>query len=40
MALSVLDNYQARFDLGIPIGGSLPEDGSRFRVAFSLSRLF
>ncbi|MEP4547348.1 MAG: ShlB/FhaC/HecB family hemolysin secretion/activation protein [Saccharospirillum sp.] len=40
MALSVLRDYQARVDLGIPVGSSLPDDGSRFRVTFSLSRLF
>lgn len=39
-ALAVLTDYQARFDLGVPVGSNLPEDGSRFRITFSLSRLF
>jgi hemolysin activation/secretion protein len=39
-ALSVLTDYQVRFDLGVPVGSNLPEDGSRFRVNFSLSRVF
>lgn len=39
-SFSVLTDFQVRLDLGVPVGSNLPSDGSRYRVGFSLSRLF
>jgi len=39
-SLSVLTDYQARLGLGVPVGSSLPGDGSRYRVIFSIGRTF